>query len=627
MGVSTLRAMRIAVLPFNAGPNSRPELARQFANYMVEIARNHTDAQMDAASYMAQMEQNGIPRFLQVNPSEALNDAEMLAQFRGQAEFDVLVDGLLTESESGGGTLTVRGWRGAMAAPDVVEEFPYLPGGMFGALRGAIEWLLGQVGSALPAELGEDEALFGTTDAEAFGKFLMGYDALRFLEQSQGNIAEGWELKPYMERLMEAVEADRDWEAPFLVLVQVCRVAAQFRVGRAEDLLEALKKLTEMEPEDSRAWFALGEFYEVVGSAQGANDAFEKAAQLEPSEPAILHRLARAQLGLGMPVNAERNLRKAIEMEGEDKPSLDLLSDVLAQTGRVHEVPELWNDVLRVNGQNAKAHARYAMALIANGRKEDGERAFDNALEVLEDNTLVKRYYAPYLAQQSDDMDRAMDFYEDCIDVAPNDVPLLWEYAQTLAKAGRDFEVPDILKQLLGSNPDLNLRANAQAWLIEIEEPKRAEAVRDASMKAEAGDFAGAVKDLRPLRQWLADYWKLWLVLATAGNALGEHQEAEQAARRCLELFPACEPAYVELNNALAGQERNDEAYALMQVALGNMPSSLPIALSFAGAAKRVGRTDEARGITGQIREAMKQQKASGEGLEDLERALDEIEK
>ncbi|MEZ5163011.1 MAG: hypothetical protein R2688_04535 [Fimbriimonadaceae bacterium] len=84
------------------------------------------------------------------------------------------------------------------------------------------------------------------------------------------------------------------------------------------------------------------------------------------------------------------------------------------------------------------------------------------------------------------------------------------------------------------------------------------------------------------------------MVLATAYNQTGEHTEAEAAARRILEMFPSCEPAYVELNNALGGQGKNEEAYALMQIALGNMPQSLPVALSTAVAAKRVGREDEA---------------------------------
>ncbi|QYK52761.1 MAG: hypothetical protein KF824_10910 [Fimbriimonadaceae bacterium] len=617
--------MQIAVLPFNAGPDTRHELARQFASFIVEITQGNTDAEINAANYMAQVQEGGIPKVAQINPAEVLNEAEMIQQFKGQAEMDYLVDGLFTE-KSGGGTLIVRVWGKDPEKPEQQEEFSYLPGGLYSALRSAIEMLVKLAGGSLAPELAEDEALFGTKDTEAFLKFVEGYDALRYIEQSQGNMISTWDVAPYMEKLAEAVEADTDWEAPFMVLVQLCRMCTQMRIGNAENIEKHLKRLTEVEAEDSRGWFALGEFYEAVGNLQGSSEAFEKAANLSPEEPAIIHRLARIQLGLGMPVNAERNLRKAMDMEDDEKPSLDLLSEVLAQTGRVHEVPELWKDLIRQNPQNAKAHARYAMSLMANNRNEDAIRAFDEGLEVLEDNTYVKRYYAPILAQNPDEIDRAMDFYEDCIDVAPTDHALLWEYAQTLARADREFEVPDTLRTILSSNPDQNLAANANAWLIEIEQPKRADAVRDASIKAENADYEGAIKDLKPLRQWLGDYWKLWMVLASCYNQVSEFADAEEASRKVLEQFPACEPAYVELNNALAGQGKHEEAFGIMQIAFANMSGSLPIAVAYASAAKNMGNADEARRITGQIREAIKQQNAEPDQVKELISALDHID-
>ncbi|MBS1710948.1 MAG: tetratricopeptide repeat protein [Armatimonadetes bacterium] len=615
--------MQIAVLPFNAGPDTRPELARQFASFMVEIAAGKTQVEINAANYMAQVQEGGLPKVALINPAETLNEPDMIAQFKGQAGIDTLVDGLFVE-KSGGGTITIRSWRENTEAPYETEEFSFLPGGLFEALRGAIQFLIKATGSK-EADLGSDADLFGTEDSEAFTKFLEGYDAVRFMEQSQGNMVSTWDPAPYMDKLLEAVEGDRDWEAPYMVLLQLCRHCGQMRVGDAHKVEATLKKLIELEPDDSRGLFAAAEFYEIVGNAQEAANFYEKSAQKDPDEPAIIHRLARMQLAMGMPVNAERNLRKAIEMEGADKPSLDLLSDVLAQTGRVHEVPELWKEVIRNDPQNGKAHARYAMSLIANNRKEEAIRAFDEALETLDDNTFVKRYYAPVLAQDPDEIDRAMDFYEDCIDVAPTDHQLLWEYAQTLGRAGREFEVPETLRTILGSNPDPNLAANAQAWLLEIEEPKRVEAVKEASQKAEAGDYEGALRDLKPLKQWLGDYWKMWILIASAHNQLEQYEEAEAAARRTLEIFPAMEAGYVELNNALGGQGKHEEAFQIMQIAFHNMNSSLPVAISYAAAARNAGHDEESKRITGQIREAIIAN-GGAEQNKDLLAALDHID-
>jgi len=268
---------------------------------------------------------------------------------------------------------------------------------------------------------------------------------------------------------------------------------------------------------------------------------------------------------------------------------------------------------------NSQAHAKLAVSLINAGKKEEGEKAFEHALETLEDKIVVKRYYAPYLAA-NDDLDRAMDFYEDVLDAAPNDVPTLLEYAQTLEKADREFEVPRVLKDVLASNPDPNTRAEVLARLVELEQPKRAESVEQARLKLEQKDYQGAIRELKPLRNWLADYWKLWALLSSAYNLAGQHNDAEDAAVRLIELFPGCEPAYGELVTALTNQGRADEAYQMMRQVASNNPSSLPLHLNYGLAAAAAGHQEEARAIAKAIRDAVGPN-------EELEPVLAEIER
>jgi Flp pilus assembly protein TadD len=324
-----------------------------------------------------------------------------------------------------------------------------------------------------------------------------------------------------------------------------------------------------------------------------------------------------------MPVNAERNFRKSIEIGDDDRTAYDLLANVLSQTGRAHEVPPLWKGLVEANPEDAEARGKYAYALLQAGKEQEAERVFEEGLEALEDNVLLKRFYAPVIAQKGD-LDRAMDFYEDCIDVAPNDIPLLKEYVQVLEAAGREVDVVDALKQILGSNPDPNTRAEAQARLIELEQPKRVETVQSAQQKMEAEDFEGAIRELKPLRNWLADYWKLWALLAAAYNRLEQWEEAEDAATRLLNMFPACEPGYGELAQALNGQGKHDDAYNLMRFAAQNNPGSLGLAINLGLAAKRAGHRDEARDLAKQIREAIGGQK---EMVDQLEPVLSEIER
>jgi Flp pilus assembly protein TadD len=609
--------MKIAVLPFNAGPETEPAFARQASGFVGEVARQISDHEINPVSYMGRVEGEGVPRFAHVNPSEALNDEKMISEFFDQSDVDKVVDGLLTENEAGGGTLTVR-WHERSRPEAVKKEYSYLPGGMLNALRCLVDDFMSNIGAELPQDLKSDQGLFGTEDAGAFRKFLVGYDATQYVERAQGMVIPTFDPGPAMEALVGAIEADHDWEGPYLTLVELSRLCTHFRLGNATIIEKHLRRLTELQPEDARAWFALGSLCSAADRHDKAAEAFEKAHAVDPKEPAILSRLGQEQLALKMPVNAERTFRKAIELEGDDKPTMDMLANVLALTGRGHEVPDLWRGVIEKSPQNAHAHAKLALTLAGIGRKEDARKAFDFAIETIEDSAIVKRYYAPFLAGE-EEFDRAMDLYEDVLDVAPTDIAVLIEYAQTLSAAGRDFEVPKVLRDVLSANPDLNTRARTTAWLLELEQPKRVEVVESATKRAETGDFAGALNELAPMKTWLADYWKLWAVFSSVHNNLGNFAEAERDARRVLEMFPACEPVYGELCTALAGLGRESEAYDLMKVALGNMPSSLLVAINYGLAAKRAGDREEALKIARQIREVTR-------NAENLQGVLAEIE-
>jgi tetratricopeptide (TPR) repeat protein len=320
-----------------------------------------------------------------------------------------------------------------------------------------------------------------------------------------------------------------------------------------------------------------------------------------------------------MPVNAERNFRKALEMEGADTSAADFLSAVLAQQGREHEVPQVWRDLLARDASNAEVHAKLGVALINNNKAEEGEKVFENALETLDDKTLIKRFYAPYLTNK-EDYDRAMDFYEDALDASPNDVPTLMEYAQTLERAGREFEVPEVLKRVLNSDPDPDVRAQVQARLIELEQPKRAATVEAARERMENGDFHAALRELKPLRNWLSDYWKLWALLSSANNRVGQFDEAEESARRLIEMYPGCEPAYGELVNALHGQHRDEEAYTFMNEVAQRNPQSLAIHINLGLAAARAGHKDHAQALAKSIREAVGQNQELEGILEEMAR-------
>lgn len=609
--------MKLAVLPFNVAEGTSPALGRQVANFAADIVRGNTGAEVNAISYLTQIEDQGQSRAAYANISDSLLEPDWLAQMFQQApDVDRILDGLLVVSE-GKWDLTVRFHEKGAAEPVFNETWSFEIDGLFEHLYKLVKLLAEQAEAQLKGGL-ESGMEFGTQDAAAFAKFLEGYDAIVYIQQANGLVARAFSPEPSINLLLDAVRADKDFLGPFDALVQLSRMCGMYQIGTMQLLVDTLSELEKLAPDDFKPPFALAELYARAGDLGRASEYFDRAIELNPEEPALHNRQGVLQIQMNMPINAERSFRKAMELEGPDKPSAEMLASVLFQTNRGHEVPGLWKGLIDLNPQNAEAHARYAISLIQTGQVPEGEKAFESGLESVQDNLTIKRFYAPYLVEKKD-LDRAMDFYEDCLDAAPTDSDMMLEYARTLQLADREFEIPQVLKDLLATNPEQNLRAQVLAWLIELEQPKRVESVENARQKMEAGDFETAAKELKPMRNWLGDYWKLWAFLASCLNQLHAYDEAEEAARKLLDLYPGCEPAYGELITALNGQGRNDEAYAIMRFAASNMPQSLPVHLNLALAAKRAGHSDEAKSLAQQIRQVV------GEN-EEIEPILAEIE-
>ncbi len=586
-------------------------------NFAAEAVRSATSAEIHSVSYLARVGDDDRAAF--VNLADTLMEREWIDQLFEQSGAERVIDGLIKRAEDGGFELTLRAQ--AQGTPEVIfqHEWAFKTEEVFAYLHKIVKAIAEQAEVALPADLAGGAMEFGTDQPEAFLQFLEGYDALNYIQQASGRVANEFSPEPAFESLLTAAKADPDFLGPYETLLQLGRLCVQYRIGSFEVVEKAFREAVEIAPDDFRAYYALGEAFQAINLSAKAGEWFEKALQHEANEPAIYTHLGIAQLAQGMPVNAERNFRKAVDLEGDDKPSLDYLAMVLTQTNRAHEVPALWLEQMGRQPESGAVHAKYGVSLIQAGRQDDGVKAFENALATLENAVAVKRFYAPVLVER-EEFDRAMDLFEDCLDVAPNDIPLLLEYARTLQAGKREFEVPRILADVLASNPDPDTRAQTLAWQIELEQPNRAEVVDQARERLESGDAAGTVGILKPLRNWLADYWKMWALLSSAHNRLEEWPEAEESARRLIELFPGCEPAYGELLQALTGLERVEEAYEAMRFAAQRLPSSLGIHVNLALAAKRAGNVDEARALARQIREAV------GEN-EELEKVLSEVER
>jgi hypothetical protein len=205
--------MSIAVLPFNSGPNTRHPLARQFANFAAEIVRARTGAEIHSVNYLARINEEEPPQFANVNPSEELSEPEMIQQLFGQTDANLVLDGLLSEKD-GGFELTYRLF--ARNQPEIIgsDTLTFKASEALGAMRKLIVELATRSEKELPAEAATDEDLFGTTHPEAFIKFLEGYDALQYIERTQGQVIQAFQPELGLECLRQSAALDKEWDAP-----------------------------------------------------------------------------------------------------------------------------------------------------------------------------------------------------------------------------------------------------------------------------------------------------------------------------------------------------------------------------------------------------------------------------
>ena len=629
---------KLTFLPFNVGEPLRPALGRQLANFLSEAYKTQPDVETNFVSFLTQVGTATEPAQAFVNLGNELNPTEFVENILQQSGADYAIDGTLNAAD-GGSSLTLRVSKPGTTG-ELVREKTFTDAETFDVLR----WLVKEVAEGTGVQLipeFETKMEFGTDSAESFNKFMLGYDAVNYVGQAGRQVAKEFDIASAFDDLYASLEADRDFLGPYEASLQLAALCLQNGLGTPEVLEAKVRRLQEFVPEDYRGLYALGDIYNATARPQEAMGAFEKAIRLMESQnaektkqkeagedvdvpgldPGIYTRLGLIQQHSGMLANAERSFKKALDLEGPDKPTMQFMTPLLVNSGRGHEVVKTWKDVLDANIESPEAWGRYAVSLVMAQKHDDARKAFEDGLAKTGDHVLLKRHFAPFLASTGD-AHRAMDLYEDVLEVAPNEVPVLVEYSQVLDNAGRTHEVADVLKTLLANeNLDPDLRAQAKARQIEIEQPQRIEPIVGAQKMMESEDFNGAIAALQPIAQWMPEYWKVWMMLATLHNRVQNFVEAENAAKRVIELFPGCEPAYHEYASSLVGQDRAEEAYTFLNQTLAARPQSATIALSLAMAAKQTGRTEEAANLARQLREA------AGPGNPEIEQVLSEIER
>lgn len=263
------------------------------------------------------------------------------------------------------------------------------------------------------------------------------------------------------------------------------------------------------------------------------------------------------------------------------------------KAGRLAEACELYRQAVAAAPRNARAHLNLGIALEALGDPAGAARCHEKALaidpaEPYANYNLGRLHHArgapsqaePLLAQavrsrpefaearivlgcvlgELGRTQAAAREFEAALAQRPQDFGALYHYAAALRKLGRMDEARAALRRALELEPQ---NADARAALYDV--------------LAALGERAAAVAELEALLAQRPDWADAHYNYACELRQLMRPLEAEQSARRALELDPRHAPAYRLLGTLLLERCQGDEALALYRVARERCPDDFDL--------------------------------------------------
>jgi len=161
--------------------------------------------------------------------------------------------------------------------------------------------------------------------------------------------------------------------------------ASERAEGRTQGARKALRRALRADPENVRAWTALGLVEAELGSPKRALAAWRRVPEVDRrAGPDVYPRLAATFAALGRARDYEALLQQLLESDADDAGARLALARALAARGAVEDALGEVRRVLDREPDHLDAHAALGRILLAEGREAEVAKAHENLLSVLE---------------------------------------------------------------------------------------------------------------------------------------------------------------------------------------------------------------------------------------------------
>jgi tetratricopeptide (TPR) repeat protein len=341
---------------------------------------------------------------------------------------------------------------------------------------------------------------------------------------------------------------------------------------------------------------------------QQAAMAADRWALLDPDSVPAHENAAAAMLLTGDYASAELQVEQIIELMGDSIEAWIKVSTLLAQSVNPEKASALLENVLARHGNVNNANAKYAQSQLA-VRERDLEKAYrlaEQAVE-LEPERVDFLTWAGRLAVNLDQKEAGLDYIERAWQQNPEDHDLALAYADLLARNGQADEARQVMEGMQQS-PDVmlsrilfeisgnNMEA-AEGLFREFSGMNFEDPMEKAFYRAQAAEALG--KDQQAIEIYglvktgdnaLASRIRRVELLAQQGEIAAARQELADMRLQTGEIF--MEASWLAEARILRETGDGKTALEVLDVALEQLPASIPIRYSHALLAAELGWVD-----------------------------------
>ena len=173
----------------------------------------------------------------------------------------------------------------------------------------------------------------------------------------------------------------------------LCREGFSFSIrGEFKEALNYFQEAVEASPDDTAAWFGLGNCYIGLEQPAEAIEAYQQVIRTDPANPNAYYNLGHYYQQLGRYEEAVATFRDALSANPKHLPARFEMGEVLGRMGRSEEEKQVYIDIIDQNPRFFPAYYRLGLVYNRLGRYQEAIVAQNEVLKLKPD--IAHAYYA-----------------------------------------------------------------------------------------------------------------------------------------------------------------------------------------------------------------------------------------